>query len=202
MSFTAPGTMPPQMKRQPFDMASMPPEIQQRLMAGETVPFDDGVVLYPDGTYDPGQTPGYVGGELGALGQGFDYGAGGFNDSAMLNGPEALAAPSTNPLDDPMFKRFRQTTNAGFPGSPGGIGGRAEGTDAINPMGDPVGDAADAEPSRLLTVEGPRVGAFDAGEQSDARTAPGTMPGRLGRRRMSGAPSRTSSRPMGGRRRR
>lgn len=204
-----PPTTPPALRRQgPLDLSQLPPEIQQQLAAGQPVTGEDGSIIYPDGTFTgAGDSPDDF--EAGA----FDFGPGGFNASPHITGgpPTApppggmggemgMAPPPTSPFDGPQFDRYLATANAPFPGTPGGLGGPPPETS--NPMGDPVGDAADAEPNVRLSVEGPTVGTFGAngpGEAGAARVP--ALPGRIGRR-MSQRQARPGSRPMSARRRR
>jgi hypothetical protein len=181
-----PATSPPQVQRRPFDMTRLPPEMQQRLMSGETIAFEDGSTLYPDGTASgAGDSPNDF-----APGGGYDMGAGGYNSSPQLLGPQALASggapPATSPFMDaqsgamqPQFERYFAAANAGMPGQPA----PAEGLAASNPMGDPIGDAADQRAPVHLTVEGPRVGTYGAGP-SQAAKARAPYGGRVGRRMM------------------
>jgi hypothetical protein len=43
-----PATAP--LRRTPFDLSVLPPELQAQLQSGQTVTLDDGSVVYPDGT--------------------------------------------------------------------------------------------------------------------------------------------------------
>lgn len=194
METAYPGTTPPQLKRRPFDLSGLPPQMQQAIMTNGQLTLDDGSVIYADGTATgAGDSP-----------DDYDLGPGGFNGSPQFGGPAALggggypgvapAAP-TDPFASAQFDRYFGVANAGFPGQPGGIGGGpapAEGPAAMNPMGDPMGDPfaveAQQRPGVQLTVEAPRVGAYGAGETGDARvgSGQGKYGGRLGRRMASG----------------
>lgn len=129
-----PGTMP---TRQPFDITQLPPEHQAQLAAGYPVTFEDGSVVYPDGTFTgAGDSPN-------------DFAV---PDSTTMGGDQGggMAAPATapatappdmgtggggqNPFGGPVFDPYNQVAGGAFPGTPGGIGGGPT-PDAFGVMG-------------------------------------------------------------------
>lgn len=168
-----PGTAPPSLSRKPFDLTRLPPEMQQAIMAQGQITFEDGSVVYADGTATgAGDSPddyGFADMGDGEMPQSFDtQGYGG-----ALDDPGPM-----NPLAGPMFKRFRQTTNAPMPGTPGGIGGGPMMDEGMmpgmgsNPLAEPLPDPfAPAETARAVQVPG---GAGIQGDQ--VMSAPPTSP--------------------------
>jgi hypothetical protein len=213
MSFTMPPAPAPTLARKPFDLRQLPPDMQARIAAEGQVTLEDGSAIYADGTSTgAGDSPNdFAGG-------GF---AGGQPAGGMAYGPApdpllaGAPAPSlgVDPLAGPQFDRYFNTANAGFPGTPGGVGG---GPVDNNPMGepmlDPFADAPQTEVSQPFLlgagpVATPPTAAVDArrqmgGVQAPAGTvgaAPAGYGGRVGRNRTS---QPVSSRPLPGGRRR
>lgn len=210
MSFTMPPAPAPTLARKPYDLAKLPPEIQARIAAEGQYTAEDGSTVYADGTY------------TGAGDSGNDFAGGGYAPMSGMgyqSQPDPLMAGApdpglgVDPFAGPQFDRYFTTANAGFPGTPGGVGG---GPVSNNPMGeamlDPFADAPPTEVSEpFLLGAGPTV-TPPADAVSARRQMGGVQPaagtngapaagyaGRVGRNR---AAQQVSSRPMPGGRRR
>lgn len=121
----------------------------------------------------------------------FDFGPGGYANA--LPPPAASPSPAmeaADPLAGQLFKRFRQTANAPFPGTPGGVGGGPlpdEGPNQ-NPMRDapasPFEPAQTAEsPMSHVPPLPPSAAPPDfVQDQLSGQKQPRQMPGRIGRR--------------------
>lgn len=184
-------TSPPRKARKPVDLGQLPPEMQQRLAAGETVRFEDGSAIYPDGTSEgAGDSPDDY-----TMPPALDMGPGGFNSAPSFAGPApsfagsappADAAPNPGYLADPMFDRYNRTVAGGGPPTAPDAG----------PFPDPFAPPATSPapgPGVQLTVEGPRVGDYGVGPNEGANQRNGQRPmtGRM-RRRMGGGTAGTS----------
>lgn len=207
-----PPTAAPMKKRQPFDLTKLPPEMQQRIAAEGSITFEDGSAVYADGTATgAGDSAGDYAMD-GAM-SGFDMGSGGWTSAPQFSGPPTAAPESMtdepgNPLGGPLFRRYRQTANAPFPGTPGGVGGGPvdDGMMGGNPMGDalpnPFETAEVAESPTAHVPALPPSASPPEGALSRDEPKPGGYQGRVGRRMQSRQQTRPGSRPMGGRRRR
>lgn len=172
-----PPTSPPPMKKK---RANLPPQMQAQLAQGQPVTYEDGSVVYPDGTSTgAGDSPDDF-----AMPQAMDYGPGGFNASPAFVTPDATAGyPPTEPVDpfaSPVFNAYNKTVKRGMPGQP----------PKQDPMMDPLAGSDGTQPSRnvQLTVEGPRVGTYGAGTQEPGAAGKSKNPmygGRIGRRQSS-----------------
>jgi hypothetical protein len=217
MSFTMPPAPPPTLTRKPFDLKQLPPEMQARIAAEGQVTLEDGSAIFADGTSSgAGDSPndfaggGYGGGP--ATGMGYQPQP----DPLMAGAPDPSLgidpALVEDPFASPQFDRYFNTANAGFPGTPGGVGGPVDNNPMGEPMLDPFADAPQTEVSQPFLlgagpVATPPTAAVDArrqmgGVQAPAGTvgaAPAGYGGRVGRNRTS---QPVSSRPLPGGRRR
>jgi hypothetical protein len=195
-----PGTMPPNLKRKPFDLSTLPPEMQQAIMSNGQITLEDGSAIYADGTATgAGDSPDDFGfGMPNAGAMNVSYGGyGGGEGMAPGTMPEApMAEEPRNPLGGPMFQRYRQTAKAPMPGTPGGLGGAP--AEEGNPMEEAFPNPFETpEPARSVSVPG---GASVIGGSPQAATTPGgsytqaddplkkkspTYGGRFGRRQAS-----------------
>lgn len=151
MSFTPPPA--PTVARKPYDLSKLSPEDMARLQQEGSLTFEDGSAIYPDGTYTgAGDSPD-------------DFSDGGVAGGGGTAGPPApsLGAPAgggpvaDGPLAGPQFDRYFTTANAGFPGTPGGVGGGAAPNPMLEPL-DPFATAPKAEASQpFLLGSGPTV---------------------------------------------
>lgn len=162
MAGAPPPTVP---NRRPFDPNTVPPEILQQLSAGQPVPGPNGEVYHPDGTMEDGAPigapPGMGPPPADPMMAGMPPPAvGGQGDGDGLQITED-PMEARNPLAGPMFRNFRQTANAGFPGTPGGIGGGPAGGDPLL-SGIPA-PAVDARPTVMHDPGYSIQGASDRG---------------------------------------
>lgn len=181
----APAAMPPKLKRRPFDLSQLPPEMQQQIMSAGQMTLEDGSTIYADGSATgAGDSPDdfavYGTPNAGTMqGAGFGY-----------SGPSAPGAMpedvQSNPLGGPMFKRYRQTAKAGMPG-------QEPAND--NPMDDPLPNPFETPaPARSVTVPGgasvtngsPQAASTPASKYTQAddpmKKKGNTYAGRFGRR--------------------
>jgi hypothetical protein len=211
MSFPMPPAPAPTLARKPFDLSMLPPEIQARIAAEGQYTAEDGSTIYADGTYTgAGDSPGDYGMQDPMVGGGYAQNPNFMGAPApTLGAPEDPALAPADPFMGPQFDRYFTTANAGFPGTPGGVGGGPlNNNPRMEPMLDPFADAPATEVSEPVMIgAGPTVtppadavaARRQIGGVGEVSTPGAGYGGRMGRRMMT---RQSGSRPMPGGRRR